>query len=772
VQCGAHSVRQLLKRDAMASECRLRAAARLLQQAVTCAVEPFDFGPPRGLGLRCTQDVNIGEVLLEVPVAEAITSKWARGQVAAELGVDAAVLPSTLTPQDFLCAWLLFERGKGLDSHYAPYIEHLPTVLQEMSAAYWPEDVLAELEGCEALVRLADNRERVEDMHRSALEATSELDGDAGSKLRECFDKEGYIWARCVLNSRQFEGSWCSASEATGVLMPPFELFNHDCALPAGQCLRRACNGQRDTVEVMALRNFSFGEEALISYGCDGSARLLERGFALPDNPDESVDFVMGLRCSEIRLPELLAVSPSGENFAWLRPPAAGEDEAEARVTLRRRQPLPEALLSLSRLECLDDSQLKVAVDARAVSWTSSPSLETPFGWDCERVALSRLLAVAEAMLGRFRTTPAEDLTAVAEADGLRRMAIVARLGAQEVLCGFARATCERLLHLLDVLDDRTPEPVGGSVWFCYLRDSASRLALAQESGAFAQQFRRMQSLKLGGTSPSATEAFFVWASSKVFFWLHDGANSDAAGKALDLPKVRRWADEAVDGSACPYMKLYFEKMALWGRYLSSQFAASGTFMLSDLNTMQMETVALRNAHAWSVPTKEALDTLAKHAPLVELGCGNGLWAQALRDANGAEVLAYDLATWDSQYGQRDGEARMMGQRFPIVASGGPEQMEGCCGRTLLLMWPDYGGVGTFGSSCLQRYTGDTLLLVGEWPGHTYETVNKWGQSFSDKFVQIVQQDFELKQRVPLPCWPMALDSLMVWTRKRGLSWL
>lgn len=229
-----------------------------------------------------------------------------------------------------------------------------------------------------------------------------------------------------------------------------------------------------------------------------------------------------------------------------------------------------------------------------------------------------------------------------------------------------------------------------------------------------------------------------------------------------------RWAEHAVrPGAANDYLKLYFEKTALWGRYLTAQFVVSGTFEVSNMNLMQEESIGIRNSHAWSVPTPDALRLLAAEGPLLEVGCGNGLWAQLLAEEYGADIKAFDTAEWKGEFGERDGNDAMMGNRLPIVRAGGPEQVQAHPDRTLLLMWPDYGGRGSFGSACLEQYTGETLLLVGEWPDSTCGLLNPWGQSFSEEFVAAVEAGFELEQRLKLPCWPGALDSAMAWRRKR-----
>jgi hypothetical protein len=43
-----------------------------------------------------------------------------------------------------------------------------------------------------------------------------------------------------------------------------------------------------------------------------------------------------------------------------------------------------------------------------------------------------------------------------------------------------------------------------------------------------------------------------------------------------------------------------------------------------------------------ATPTPELLDLIAKYAPIVEIGAGDGLWVRALRD-HGADVVGFDL---------------------------------------------------------------------------------------------------------------------------------
>lgn len=106
----------------------------------------------------------------------------------------------------------------------------------------------------------------------------------------------------------------------------------------------------------------------------------------------------------------------------------------------------------------------------------------------------------------------------------------------------------------------------------------------------------------------------------------------------------------------------------------------------------------------------------------------------------------YSSMVWRSKFNSAWGEHSQgytdelndAGDDFFDVKDGGPEALDDHPDRTLVLMWPDYQGSGTFGVECLQRYAGDYLILVGEWVGRTFgayrEGLPNHGQSFSCDF--------------------------------------
>ncbi len=88
-------------------------------------------------------------------------------------------------------------------------------------------------------------------------------------------------------------------------------------------------------------------------------------------------------------------------------------------------------------------------------------------------------------------------------------------------------------------------------------------------------------------------------------------------------------------------------------------------------------------------------------------------------------------------------------------------------------MWADYMGFGTYGLECLEGYSGEHLILVGEWRdagtfGAFAPGVSPNGQSFSIEFQRVVEDGFDLHRTVPLPRWPMSLDSVRLFRRRCG----
>ena len=56
---------------------------------------------------------------------------------------------------------------------------------------------------------------------------------------------------------------------------------------------------------------------------------------------------------------------------------------------------------------------------------------------------------------------------------------------------------------------------------------------------------------------------------------------------------------------------------------------------------LSFERDSLTGQYAFSIPTAETLQTIARYSPIVEIGAGSGYWAMCLA-ACGADIIAYD----------------------------------------------------------------------------------------------------------------------------------
>lgn len=179
------------------------------------------------------------------------------------------------------------------------------------------------------------------------------------------------------------------------------------------------------------------------------------------------------------------------------------------------------------------------------------------------------------------------------------------------------------------------------------------------------------------------------------------------------------------------------------------------------------------------MPTEPALALLAKHAPLVEVGAGSGLWAGLLR-RRGVDVVAYDTAAFERRWNAEPGNIEEGATLYEPagaqesfgggVRAGGPGAAAEHADRALVLMWPDYGGKGTYALDALRAYRGDTLVLVGEWAGRTFGSYSaalpETGQSFSSDAQAYVEEHFAEVEVMRLPSFPMSLDCVAVYARR------
>lgn len=145
---------------------------------------------------------------------------------------------------------------------------------------------------------------------------------------------------------------------------------------------------------------------------------------------------------------------------------------------------------------------------------------------------------------------------------------------------------------------------------------------------------------------------------------------------------------------------------------------------------------------SWAIPTQEAIETCAKYGPLVEIGAGRGYWARCISRL-GVYVLPFDnLAdNWDKE------------THWHPIFEGSWEKAE-IKNHTLFMCWPPYDNEMAY--KALNRYEGDIFIYIGEGRG---------GCNGEDKFFDLLEKKWKIKETVNLPQWRGIHDGLEVYER-------
>jgi len=150
--------------------------------------------------------------------------------------------------------------------------------------------------------------------------------------------------------------------------------------------------------------------------------------------------------------------------------------------------------------------------------------------------------------------------------------------------------------------------------------------------------------------------------------------------------------------------------------------------------------------YSFAVPSKEALESIACYAPIVEMGAGTGYWAYLLQQLH-VDIIAYDkqivVEGNDNQFKFR--------KSWTNIHRGSPSNLTVHPDRTLLLCWPDY--ASPFAEQCLRAYPGDTLIFIGEnWGGCTAD----------DGFFELLSKQWTSIKTLDIPQWDGIYDYLTI----------
>lgn len=181
-------------------------------------------------------------------------------------------------------------------------------------------------------------------------------------------------------------------------------------------------------------------------------------------------------------------------------------------------------------------------------------------------------------------------------------------------------------------------------------------------------------------------------------------------------------------------------------RYKSAS-AGAGPIAIEEQITQTIVEMGIRekfvSRFGFAVPTRYAIDAIARYQPILEVGAGSGYWAYELKKA-GADIVATDPGrgprwdpTWMKVY-KLIGTAAI--GRFPR--------------RALLIVWPSQGVPWPVHN--LRAFRGGTVIYVGEGFG---------GCTASDEFFEHLHYHFALEGTVSIPQFYGYHDRLEIWRR-------
>jgi hypothetical protein len=507
--------------------------------------------------------------------------------------------------------------------------------------------------------------------------------------------------------------------------------------------------------------------------------------------------------------------------YQQLYTPSAEELEVEestaefiVKHTVPEREPLPPPLRMMARVQQLGDEELADPEVRKAIMTSANDKTgNTYISKANEMAALASLKLIFQDVCEGFTVGDAEsDATELAkpfaDVPYKRRLALLVRSGERRIA---TKAFAESSVRLDAVVRDVTRTAVTRKEGLC----EDPKCVTCKSHGCRWLHELRKRRPKVEAMLPTVARyarqiedalpvAAHIQTINLAYLWLMGHIEDDVANRAATnaqtwpfdtIPTcdasayadLERMVDLEIDGSAGeehPHNGkegemllpgVYTCKVKQWGAWLLSQWATCGILDITDLNSIGAEAAALKRRHACSVPTSIALDFLAECAPLVEVGAGGGLWARRLAE-RGVDIIAYDTPTFDEEY--QDGGAAKIGASkltevnwFDGIRKGGPESAAKHADRALLLSWIDIAGEGDYATATLDNYTGDTIITIGEWRGHTFGDyapgTTATGMSFSREFQRELEAAFDRDETLPCANWPM-FDSVLIRWRRRA----
>jgi len=406
-----------------------------------------------GMTLRALGPIAKGALIVGLP-----------GQL--QLSQDPASDPESLTqliqlvPKELwggkLALKLLYERYRGEDSPFAPYIGSLPVGFPgipifwskaELDALEYPPVSSQVVKRCRWLVEF------------SGMEAVRRLGGHVfGKEAASVLSPNTLGWALSAVTSRAFRPGGEGGAAA---LLPLIDMCNHDQAPNA-----RVSASDSRALNLQALRDIAPGEDVTLSYGeLPNDFLLLDYGFVVEDNAHDSVTlsfdpgFVeaakavanvgsavddMKVQAWQARALDRLGLTTQNKEVHMLSVQAEGDP------------PVDERLLAGIRVLCCTREDLVQAGLHTLGKWTPART----GAWEAS--VLKTAVGMGLIGLSQFSTSAEEDQRLLAgDASSDMKLAISLRLGKKSVLTRCIQALEARLKDVGDEGDEGVVGAVG-----------------------------------------------------------------------------------------------------------------------------------------------------------------------------------------------------------------------------------------------------------------------------------------------------------------------
>ncbi len=199
---------------------------------------------------------------------------------------------------------------------------------------------------------------------------------------------------------------------------------------------------------------------------------------------------------------------------------------------------------------------------------------------------------------------------------------------------------------------------------------------------------------------------------------------------------------------------------------------------------------------AWATPDPRLLPVFKHFGPIVEVGCGaNAYWAKWMHNEGAVDVVAFDVSltgggkiSGPKKTNKTDTNNKTQNKKKGLVIrEGGPELLSEddpeINGRTLFLCYPDEDAMPSqadeseeedyqhlsMAAACLEHYTGDTIIHVGELFCDTLSVDQApWGRSSANVFQERLGCEYHCILKMKLENnWLHVRDTLSVWKRSK-----